>query len=70
MSIESDRIVLFKRLKKESRQNLKGFCRKARLPYQTIICILNGRSIGSMRTWLKIEKHFTRKDAKETPELS
>lgn len=64
MGIKSEREGLLKRLRVESRKDVKAYCKAARFPYQTVRGLLNGRSLGTIRTWLRIEKHFEKKDKK------
>jgi len=61
MSIELERNALLKRMRTDSRKDVKAFCKQARLPYQTVRSLLNRRSLGTIRTWLRIEKFYNKK---------
>ena len=65
MGIELERKLLLARVRKDSRSNQKEFSRKLKLPYQTLRCLLDGRSMGTIKTWLRVERFYARLDAKD-----
>jgi len=62
MSIEEAYKEILKRLKKDSKKDIKAFARKMRMPYNTVKCLVKEESLGTIRTWLKVERFFARQD--------
>lgn len=62
MSILSEYQLAIKRLKKDARKNIKAQATKMKMPYQTIVCLVQDRSMGTIRTWARIEKFYAKQD--------
>jgi len=62
MSIETAYKENLKRLKKESKKNIKDYARKLRMPYNTVKSLFREESLGNVSTWLKIEKFWKKQD--------
>jgi hypothetical protein len=62
MSIEKAYREALKRLKKDTKRNQPAIAKKMRIPYNTVKSLSNGDSLGSIRTWLKIERFYNRKN--------
>lgn len=52
------------RLRKETKENCKAYAQKLRMPYGTILTLVTGKSVGNVKTWIKIERYFQRQDNK------
>jgi len=64
MTIETAYKESLKRLKRESKKNVKEYARKLRMPYNTVKALVREDSMGNIRTWLKVERYFNRQDSK------
>jgi len=62
MSIEAAYKEILKRLKKDSKKDIKGFARKMRMPYNTVKCLVKEESLGTIRTWTKVERFYNRQN--------
>ncbi len=62
MSIESERIALLRRLKKDAKPCIKAQARRLKMSYQTILCLVKGQSLGTIKTWQRIEKYYNKQD--------
>jgi hypothetical protein len=62
MSIEEAYKEILKRLKKDVKPNMPAQAKKMRVPYNTVKSLVRGYSLGSIRTWLKIERYYHRTD--------
>lgn len=60
MSIEREFREVLKKLKKDSKSNIKAYAKKMRMPYNTVKSLVKGNSLGTIRTWLRIEKFYSR----------
>ena len=69
MSIEDEYKALLKRLKKESKPNVKAFSRRLRMPYNTIKSLVRGESVGNVKTWMRVEKFFAKQDSRSSQEI-
>jgi predicted transcriptional regulator len=62
MSIEKAYKELYKRVKKDGRKNLKDLAKKIKICYSTLQVLMRGKSPGTVRSWIKVEKYYTRQD--------
>ena len=62
MTIESERSAYLKRMKRDSKDDRPGFAKKIKMPYQTLLGLLKGKSLGTIRSWLKVERYYLRQD--------
>ncbi len=62
MSIKAERIAILNKLRKDARPDMKAFSKRLRMPYQTIRCLIVGRSLGTIKTWEKIERFYERQE--------
>jgi len=61
MSIETERKALHKRIKHEGKKDYKALARKIRMPYSTFLGLVKEDNPGTIRSWIKIERYFTRR---------
>jgi plasmid maintenance system antidote protein VapI len=62
MSIETAHKEALKQLKKDARPNMPALAKRMRMPYNTIKSLVRGDSLGSIRTWLRIERFYSRQN--------
>lgn len=65
MSLQAEQAALLKRLKRDCRADAKAQAKRMRIPYQTMRSLIGQESIGSLRTWLKIERWYQKRDAEK-----
>lgn len=51
-----------KKLKRDARPDMPGLAKRMRIPYNTIKSLVRGNSMGSIRTWLRIERFYVRQN--------
>lgn len=68
MGIETERKELLKRIKKEGKDNLKLFAKQMKLPYSTLLNLVHEETMGTIQTWIRIERFFKKKDTPITKE--
>ena len=62
MSIETAHKEALKQLKKDARPTMPALAKRMRMPYNTIKSLVRGDSLGSIRTWLRIERFYSRQN--------
>jgi hypothetical protein len=62
MSILSEYQSALKRLKKDARKNVLQHAKLMKIPYQTILYLVNEKSMGTVKTWARIEKFYAKQD--------
>ncbi len=65
MSIQEEHQIILRRLKKDSKENITRQARIMRMPYQTLLCLVRGRSLGTIKTWLRIERFYAKQSGKK-----
>uniref|UniRef100_A0A6H2A3Y1 Uncharacterized protein n=1 Tax=viral metagenome TaxID=1070528 RepID=A0A6H2A3Y1_9ZZZZ len=61
MGIETERKALHKLMKKDGKKDYKALARKIRMPYSTLLSLVKEETLGAIRSWIKIERYFTRR---------
>jgi hypothetical protein len=67
MSIELQRRNLLRRVKKDGRGNIKGLAKKIRMPYPTLLSLSREKTMGTIKSWIKIERYYQKFDCADAP---
>ena len=62
MNIETAHREALKQLKKDARGKMPALAKKMRMPYNTVKSLVHGDSLGSIKTWLRIERYYNRQN--------
>ena len=62
MSIETERKALHKRIKHEGKKDYKALARKIRMPYSTFLGLVKEDTLGTIRSWIRIERFYSRQN--------
>jgi len=62
MNIETAYKEALRQLRKDARGKMPTLAKKSRVPYNTIKSLVRGDSLGSIRTWLRIERFYNRQN--------
>jgi len=62
MNIETAYKEALRQLRKDARGKMPAHAKKLRMPYNTVKSLIRGDSLGSIRTWLRIERFYNRQN--------